>query len=368
MLYYLLYPLRDTFFIFNVFKYITFRAAFACVTAFLITVIFAPPIIRKLQALKVGETIRQKYCPGLYERHKGKQGTPTMGGILVLFGIFVSTIMWADMKNSFVLIALMVTGWLGGIGFLDDYSKLVSGAKGAKSGKRGLNKRTKLFAQIIAGFIVGLFLYINPKTTGVLEMPFFKDLAINLGIFYIPFVILVITAASNAVNLTDGLDGLAIGCITLTALAYAGMSYVTGHVDFAHYLGIYYLPEAGELTVFCAAIVGAGLGFLWYNTYPASIFMGDTGALALGGAIGTVAVFVKKEIILLLIGGIFVVEALSVLLQVISFRCTGKRIFKIAPLHHHFEMCGWAEPKVTVRLWIIAIILVFLSFATLKLR
>ena len=364
MLYYLLYPLREYFFVFNVFKYITFRAAFASITAFLITVIFAPPIIKKLQALKIGETVRRKYCPDLYDLHKEKQGTPTMGGVLILLGVFLSTILWADMKNSFVLLALMVTGWLGGIGFLDDYRKLIS----RPGASRGLNKRTKLLSQAIAGFIVALFLYMNPKTTSVLEVPFFKDLAIDLGIFYIPFVILIIAASSNAVNLTDGLDGLAIGCVTLTAVAYTGMSYVTGHVQFAEYLGIYHIPEAAELTVFCAAIVGSGLGFLWYNAFPASIFMGDTGALALGGAIGSVAVFVKKEIILLLVGGVFVVEALSVLMQIISYRSTGKRIFKIAPLHHHFQMCGWAEPKVTVRFWIIAVILVFLSFATLKLR
>lgn len=365
MLYHLLYPLREYLFVFNVFKYITFRAAFASITAFLITVIFAPPIIQKLKALKVGETIRQKECPGLYDLHKGKQGTPTMGGILILLGVFVSTILWADIKNSFVLLALMVTGWLGGVGFLDDYKKLAS-VPG--KGKKGLNKRTKLLSQIFVSLIIGVFLYTNPKTTTVLEMPFLKELAIDLGIFYILFVMLVITASSNAVNLTDGLDGLAIGCIILTAVAYTGMSYVAGHFQFAQYLGIYYLPEAGELSVFCAAIAGAGLGFLWYNSFPASIFMGDTGALALGGAIGTVAVFIKKEIILFLVGGIFVIEALSVLLQIISYRSTGKRIFKIAPLHHHFEMCGWAESKVTVRFWIIAIILMLLSFATLKLR
>ncbi len=365
MLYYLFYPLREYFFVFNVFKYITFRAALASVTAFLITIIFAPPIIKKLQTLKIGEKIRQKHCPDLYNLHREKQGTPTMGGILILLGIFASTILWADIKNSFVLFALMVTGWLGGIGFLDDYRKFVSVKR---SSRRGLSKRTKLFSQIFIGFVVALFLYMNPKSTTVLEMPFLKELAIDLGIFYMPFVMLVITAASNGVNLTDGLDGLAIGCVVLAAVAYTGMSYITGHAGFAEYLGIYHLPEAAELTVFCAAIAGSGLGFLWYNSFPASIFMGDTGALALGGAIGTVAVFVKKEIILLLVGGIFVVEALSVLLQVISYRFTGKRIFKIAPLHHHFEMCSWAEPKVTVRFWIIAIILMLLSFATLKLR
>jgi len=366
MLYYLLYPLREYFTIFNVFKYITFRAAFASITAFLITVIFAPLIIRKLQALKIGESVRQKECPGLYDLHKNKQGTPTMGGILILVGVFASTFLWAELSNLYLLLAIFVTLYLGGLGFVDDYKKLMY-AK-TKKGSRGLNKRTKLFFQALIGLVVALFLYYNPDNTRVVEFPFFKNIVIDLGIFYIPFVILVISACSNAVNITDGLDGLAIGGIIMTAITYAGMSYLTGHVRFAEYLGIYYLPEAAELTVFCAAIVGAGLGFLWYNAYPASIFMGDTGALALGGAMGTVAVFIKKEMLLFLVGGIFVVEALSVLLQILSFRTTGKRIFKIAPLHHHFEKCGWPEPKVTIRFWIIAVILVLLSFSTLKLR
>ena len=366
MLYYLLYPLREYFTIFNVFKYITFRAAFASITAFLITVILAPPIIRKLRELKIGESVRQKECPGLYDLHKNKQGTPTMGGILILIGVFASTLLWAELNNMYLLLAMFVTLYLGLLGFVDDYKKLMY-AK-AKKGSRGLNKRTKLFFQGLIGLAVALFLYWNPDNTRAIEFPFFKNLVIDLGIFYIPFVMLVISACSNAVNITDGLDGLAIGAIIMTAVTYAGMSYVTGHVKFAEYLGIYYLPEAAELTVFCSAIIGAGLGFLWYNSYPASIFMGDTGALALGGALGTVAVFIKKEMLLVLVGGIFVVEALSVLLQIISFRTTGKRIFKIAPLHHHFEKCGWPESKVTIRFWIIAIILVFLSFSTLKLR
>jgi len=363
MLYYFLYPLREYWTFFNIFKYITFRAAFSSITAFLIVVLFAPPIIRRLKALKIGENVRGKESLNSYDLHKHKQGTPTMGGILILIGIFLSTILWADLANSYLLLALLVTFWLGGIGFLDDYKKLKN-----KSGKRGLSKKTKLLAQFIIGLVIALFLYWNPKSSTIIEIPFFKNLAINLGIFYIVFVIFVITACSNAVNITDGLDGLATGCIVMTAIAYTVFSYVTGHVRFAEYLGIYYLPEAAELTIFCAAIAGAGLGFLWYNTFPASIFMGDTGALSLGGAIGTIALFIKKEIILLLVGGIFVVEALSVLMQIISFRSTGKRIFKIAPLHHHFEVSGWAEPKVTVRFWIVAIILVLLSLATLKLR
>src|SRR3989338_3349799 len=365
MLYYLLYPLREYFFFFNVFRYITSRIVFSSVTAFLITVIFAPPIIKKLKSLKVGETVRKKECPGLYTLHKLKEGTPAMGGILILLGVAGSTILCADIKNSFVLLGLLVMVWLGGGGVIYDYKKIFFQSR---SRKRGLKKRTKLICQGFIGLVVALFLYKNPHATNVLEMPFLKELAIDMGIFYIPFVIFIITASSNAVNLTDGLDGLAIGCVALTAVSYAGLSYVTGHVGLAEYLGIYYLPEAGELSVFCAAIVGASLGFLWYNSYPASIFMGDTGALALGGAIGTVAIFIKKEIILLLVGGIFVAEAFSVILQIISYRTTGKRIFRIAPLHHHFEMCGWSEPKVTVRFWIIAIILVLISFATLKLR
>ncbi|MFH1479077.1 MAG: phospho-N-acetylmuramoyl-pentapeptide-transferase [Candidatus Omnitrophota bacterium] len=365
MLYYLLYPLRDYFFAFNVFKYITFRAAFSSITAFLITVIFAPPIIRKLTALKIGETIRKEDCPHLYDLHKDKKGTPTMGGVLILLGVIVSTLLWADIKNVFVLMAMLVTVFLGAVGFWDDYIKLLS-EKGLC--KRGINKRTKLLAQVAVGLLVGVFLYLEPSTSTMLEMPFLKELAVNMGIFYIPFVILVIVASSNAVNITDGLDGLAVGCIVLTAVAYTGMSYIAGHINFADYLGIYYHPQAGELSVFCASIAGAGLGFLWYNSYPASIFMGDTGALSIGGAIGTVACFIKKEIVLFLVGGIFVVEALSVLLQIISYRTTGKRIFKIAPIHHHFEMCGWPESKITVRFWIVAIILVLLSFATLKLR
>ncbi|MFA4991949.1 MAG: phospho-N-acetylmuramoyl-pentapeptide-transferase [Candidatus Omnitrophota bacterium] len=364
MLYHLLYPLGEHWTVFHVFKYITFRAVFASVTAFLITVIFAPPIIARLKALKIGENVRQKECPNLYDLHKGKQGTPTMGGILILLGVFASVLLWGDLRNVYLLLALGVTLWLGIIGFADDYRKLTR--KTSKT--RGLKKRTKLLAQVMVGLAIGAFLYCSPKNTTVLEFPFLKTLAVDLGIYYILFVTLVITASSNAVNITDGLDGLAIGCIVMTAVAYTIMTYVTGHVRFAEYLGIYYLPEAAELTVFCAAIAGAGLGFLWYNSFPASIFMGDTGALALGGAIGTVAVFIKKEVLLLLVGGIFVVEAASVLMQIISFRTRGKRIFKIAPLHHHFEMCGWPEPKVTVRFWIVAVILVLLSLATLKLR
>lgn len=365
MLYYLLYPLREYFSGFNVFKYVTFRAISSSITAFLIVVIFAPPIIRKLKALKIGENVRQMECPNLYDLHKWKQGTPTMGGVLVLLGVVGASVLWADIKNSYLLLALLVTLFLGGIGLLDDYKKLTYKTKKTA---RGLNKRTKLLSQLVIGLVIGLFLYWDPNNSKSLELPFFKNLVMNLGIFYIPFVMIVITASSNAVNITDGLDGLAIGCIVMTAITYTGMSYVTGHVRFAEYLGIYYLPEAAELTVFCSAIMGAGLGFLWYNSYPASIFMGDTGALALGGAIGTVAVFIKKEFVLFLVGGIFVIEALSVLIQIVSFRSTGKRVFKIAPLHHHFEMCGWAEPKVTVRFWIISIILVLLSFVTLKLR
>lgn len=362
MLYYLLYPLRDIFFGFNVFRYITFRAAFASVSAFLITVLFGPFVIKKLKKLKFGEEIRNSECPSLYPLHKDKQGTPTMGGLLILFGVTISTLLWADFKNSFVVVSLLVMLWLGLVGFLDDYKKL------RVKTIRGLRARTKLISQILAGGIVGLFLYLRRDANTMLEFPFFKKLSMDLGAFYVPFVILVIVGTSNAVNITDGLDGLATGCVVMAAIAYTGMSYITGHVRFAEYLGVYYTPEAAELTVFCASIVGSGLGFLWFNAFPATVFMGDTGALALGGAIGSIAVFIKKELLLFLVGGIFVMEAASVVIQVFSYKTRHKRVFKVAPIHHHFQLNGWSEPKVTVRLWIVAIILALLSFATLKLR
>ena len=362
MFYHLLYPLRELFFGFNIFRYITFRAAMAAVTAFALSMLLGPALIRKLSELKVGENIRKNECPGLYPLHKSKEGTPTMGGILILLSIIGSTLLWGDLSNQYVMLVIFATAWLGIIGFADDYMKLV------KKRSMGLNPRLKFLWQLLLGLIIGVTVSYDPIIGGRLDVPFFKELVVNLGIFYSIFAALVIVGSSNAVNLTDGLDGLAIGCIIMVALAYSGMSYLTGHIRFSSYLNILHVPGVGELTVFCASIVGAGLGFLWYNTYPASVFMGDTGALALGGAIGVVAVLIKKELVLLLVGGIFVAEAVSVILQVGSYKLRRKRIFLVAPVHHHFQLKGWAEPKVPVRFWIIGAVLALLSLATLKIR
>ncbi len=364
MLYKFLYQLRDLFFGFNVFHYITFRAVLAAVSSFLFTVIFTPTIINKLSNLGIYQYIRDDSISApLYQLHKNKKGTPTMGGIIILMAIIISTFCWADVSNKFIQLALFSVVWLGVLGFADDYLKLV------RKHSSGLTIPMKLIGQSVLGLIIGLGLYFDKSISTTLDVPFLKNLIVNLGVFYVFFVMLVIVASSNAVNITDGLDGLAIGCVAIAAITYAGFSYIAGHINFSQYLNITYIPQAGELSVFCASIVGASLGFLWFNCFPANIFMGDTGSLALGGAIGLVAIFIKKELLLILVGGIFVVEALSVLLQIILYRYSGgKRLFLIAPLHHHFEIKGWEEPKVTVRLWLIAVILALLSLATLKLR
>lgn len=362
MFYHFLYPLRDIFFGFNVFKYITFRAAGASVSAFLISIILGPIVVRYLTYLKIGQYVRKEEVPALYDLHKSKQGTPTMGGILILFAILFSTILWSDLSNSYIQLVMLVTFFLGMVGFADDYIKLV------KKRSLGLRSMTKLFWQIIISLALGIKVFCDPEISTILDVPFFKNLVINLGILYILWVVLVVVGSSNAVNLTDGLDGLAIGCVIMIALAYTGFSYVAGHSRFSEYLNISYVPGTGELAVFCAALIGAGLGFLWFNSYPATVFMGDTGSLALGGAIGTVAVLIKKELLLLLVGGIFVIEALSVILQVASFRLRGKRIFLMSPLHHHFQLLGWSESKITIRFWIAGAVLALLSLSTLKIR
>ncbi|MBM3252949.1 MAG: phospho-N-acetylmuramoyl-pentapeptide-transferase [Candidatus Omnitrophica bacterium] len=363
MLYHFLYPLREYFFGFNVLKYITFRSALCSVIAFLLSIIFGPLIIKKLKGLKIGENIRREdSVKRLYELQRNKEGTPTMGGVLILLSMILSIILCADLTNVYIQLTLFATVCLGGIGFLDDFIKL------KKKRSLGLKPSVKLIGQTIIGLIIAILLYINPETNKSLDVPFFKKASFDMGVWFIPFVVLVIVGSSNAVNLTDGLDGLAIGCTVMVALAYSGFSYVSGHKDFSRYLNIFYVPGSGELAIFCASIVGAGLGFLWYNCYPASIFMGDTGSVALGGAIGTVAVFIKKELVLVLVGGIFVFEALSVILQTSSFKLRKKRVFLMAPLHHHFQLKGWEESKVTIRFWIVAAILVLFSLSTLKLR
>jgi len=360
--YHIFYPLKDFWFGFNIFKYITFRAAFAAISAFVICVALGPAVIRLLSRLNIKEEATRPDAPALREFHGKKSGTPTMGGVLIVGAVIASTLLWARLDSSYIWLAVAATSWLCAIGFIDDYMKLANG------NGRGMRVMTKFTGQFIAGLAVALFLYFSAEATTLLHFPFLKRLVMDLGVFYVPFVIIVIIGASNAVNLTDGLDGLAIGCLVMIAAAYALISYVAGHFKISGYLGIPFIPRAAEMSVFCAAILGSGLGFLWFNSHPASIFMGDTGSLALGGAIGTVAVLIKKEILLLFVGGVFVIEALSVILQVASFKLRGERIFRMAPLHHHFQLKGWPEPKIIVRFWILSAILALFALATLKLR
>jgi len=362
MLYHLLYPLHDIISFLNIFRYITFRAAMATITAFLISLILGPIIIKFLQRSKIGENIRKEDSAKLYELHSRKQDTPTMGGILILLAILSATLLWADIFNRYIILVLFSTVWLGITGFIDDYLKHI------RKKSKGLTATSKFTSQIILGLVLGIVLFLTPQNSTKIDMPFLKDVSFELGIFYIFFVIIVITGSSNAVNLTDGLDGLAIGIVIMVAVAFSVLSYVSGNIKFSTYLFIPYLKGSGELTVFCASILGAGLGFLWFNCYPASIFMGDVGSLALGGALGTTALLIKKELLLVIVGGIFVLEALSVILQVASFRLTKKRIFRIAPLHHHFQFLGWPETKVIVRFWILAALLSLFTIVTLKIR
>ncbi|MBI4549910.1 MAG: phospho-N-acetylmuramoyl-pentapeptide-transferase [Candidatus Omnitrophica bacterium] len=361
MFYQFLYPLRDEWFVFNIFKYITFRSAGASLTAFLVCLLLGPAVTRWLSSLSaVGSTERQ-HAEKIHHLYVEKKHVPTMGGILIIFGIVVGTLLWADLRSRLTLFSLAALLWFGAIGFLDDYLKVT------KKNTKGLRSLAKLGGQVVLGLALGLYLYRDVEFGGLLNVPFLKA-SIFLGWLYIPFVIIVLAGCSNALNLTDGLDGLATGCMIFAAGAFAVISYVSGHVVFASYLQIPFFPEAGELAIFCAAMVGAGVGFLWYNAYPATLFMGDTGSLSLGGALGTVAVCIKKELVLLIVGGIFVWEALSVILQVFSFKLTKKRIFKMSPFHHHLQLSGWPESKVTIRLWIIAFLLAVVGLSTLKLR
>ena len=362
MLYYLLYPLRDVIVGFNVFRYITFRTAFAALTALLISFILGPWLIERMRRIKLGQFIREEGP----KSHQQKAGTPTMGGILINVAILIPTILWADIYNPYIWIVLFVTFAYATIGFVDDYRKL------AKKHNLGLTAREKFTAQIVVALLAGLAIAYLPSIhnnySTVLTLPFIKNFKPDLGPLYIPFIIIIIVGASNAVNLTDGLDGLAIGSTLIAAVTYTVLTYAAGHFRIADYLRIAWVPQTGELAVFCGAMVGASLGFLWFNAHPAEIFMGDVGSLALGGAIGCLAVMIKQEILLIFVGGLFVLEALSVIIQVISFKTTGRRVFKMSPIHHHFELSGWRETKVVVRFWIIAIIFALLSLATLKLR
>ena len=364
MFYELLYPLKDVFFGFNVLRYITFRAMAAAVTAFLLCLLLGPFLIARLKERGVGQAVREKpeETRDLAGWHESKKGTPTMGGVLIVLAVLGTCLLWGNLRNTYLWLVLGVMLFLGGLGFADDMRKW------RMKNARGMSSRHKLLWQGLLAFGVGAVLYLDPAVSDRLDIPFFKTWNVALGAAYIPFVFLVLAGTSNAVNLTDGLDGLAIGLVLLITLTYGVLSYVTGHAAISDYLNIFHVPGAGELAVFCASLFGAGLGFLWFNSYPASVFMGDTGALALGGAIGATSLIIKKELILVLVGGIFVAEAVSVILQVASFRLVGRRIFAMAPLHHHFQVKGWPEPKVITRFWIVGAILALLSMATLKLR
>ena len=345
---------------FNVFRYLTFRAILGVLTALLISLWIGPGMIKRLASYKIGQNVRDDGP----QSHLSKAGTPTMGGALILVSVAISTLLWSDLYNRQVWVALIVTLLFGAIGFVDDYRKLVGGSS------KGLSARAKYFWQTLFGLGAALFLFNTAQQPieTTLIVPFLKDVMIPLGAGFVILAYLVIVGSSNAVNLTDGLDGLAILPTVMVAGALGVFSYVTGHVTFANYLGIPYIHGVGELVVFCSALVGAGLGFLWFNTYPAQVFMGDVGALALGAALGVVAVMVRQELVLLIMGGVFVMETVSVILQVASFKLTGRRIFRMAPLHHHFELKGWPEPRVIVRFWIITVILVLFGLATLKVR
>ncbi len=359
MLYYLLYPLRIDYAVFNVFKYITFRTTYAVLTSILLSFFLGPYIIEKLKRFRAGNTIRD-YVPYTGEE---KAKTPTMGGMLILIALVVPVLLWARLDNFYVWFVTGVTTAMGVIGYLDDSLKIKA------QSSEGLTAKQKFLAQLFVSLIasVAIFMY-KGDVYSHLTVPFFKDFSIDLGLFYIPFATCVIVGTANSVNLTDGLDGLAIGPVIVAAATFVFLSYLAGNAKFSHYLFISYLPGVGELTIFAGTMVGAGLGFLWFNAYPAQVFMGDIGSLALGGALGSLALCTKNEILLVLIGGVFVMETLSVIIQVLSFKTRGKRVFQMAPVHHHFQIKGWAEPKIIVRFWIVAIMLALLSISTLKLR
>ena len=362
MLYHLFTQLTGYVSGFNLFRYITFRTAAATITAILISLFLGSFFIRILQRHQIKEKIRAEGP----QSHQVKAGTPTMGGLIILISIIIPTVLWADLTNYFVLMILLVTFWLGLLGYMDDYLKAV------KHQPKGMVGRKKLIGQITLGLVFGALLVFLPPNASfdtTTEIPFFKNYILVLGIMYIPFIVLVITGSSNAVNLTDGLDGLAIGLTGLCFLVFTGLTYVAGRADFSSYLQIAYIPGSGEMAVYCGAAVGAALGFLWFNSHPAEVFMGDTGALALGGVLGAIAILIKKELFLVIVGGVFVIEALSVIIQVLSYKHRGgKRVFRMAPIHHHFELLGWPESKVVTRFWIIGALFALLTLSTLKIR
>ena len=352
---------------FDIFRFLTFRSALAAIFGLFFSIYFGPKIIFYLKKKQIGEA---KKADGP-KSHWSKAGTPTMGGIIIIFSVVIPVLLWADIKSLYIILILAGTIWLSAVGFLDDYLKVV------KKYPNGLIARYKLLGQIIIGLIVGAVIYFSPQfdvINSVTTVPFLKNVNFDFSYFYIPVVVFIITATSNAVNLTDGLDGLAIGVIIIVMIALSIISYISGNAIFSDYLNIIYLPGAGELTVYVAALVGASLGFLWFNSYPAQVFMGDTGSLALGGAFGIISVLIKKELLIPILGGVFFMETISVIIQRLYFKYTkrkygeGKRVFKMAPIHHHFEMVGWPEPKIVIRFYIIAIILAIFSLASFKIR
>lgn len=361
-MFYFLHHFTDTSILFNLFRYITFRSAGASITAFFLCLWLGPSCILWLKKMRAVTDQKRAYAESIHEHFQGKKNVPMMGGILIVASIITSTLLWGNLTNRFVWMMILVTLWFGFVGFLDDWLKMRSGSS------NGLSSLTKFSGQIFMGFAIGFYLYLDPSFDKSLYVPLLKKEIFSLGIYFIPFVIIVLAGTSNALNLTDGLDGLAIGCTLFATTAFALITYVTGHADFAAYLAIPFVPQAGEVTVFCAALAGASAGFLWFNSYPAEVFMGDTGSLSLGGALGTIAVLTKKEVVLLIVGGIFVWEALSVILQVASFKLVQKRIFLMSPFHHHLQRKGWPESKITIRLWIIAFILAIVGLSTLKVR
>ena len=357
MFFHLLYPLSGDIGAFNVFRYITFRTGAATLTALFIAFAVGPPLIRALGRLRVGQPIRE-----IGPDHQSKAGTPTMGGLLILLSLLVSVLLWSNLDNRLVWILVGLTVGYGALGFIDDYAKV------RQRSSAGLTARAKLFWQTLLAAIVAVAIYTSPDFDARIAVPFFKNFTPYLGWLYIPLATFVIVAASNAVNLTDGLDGLAIGPVMISAGVFLLLAYVAGHAELAEYLAIKHVPSAGYLSIFCGALIGGGLGFLWFNAPPAQLFMGDVGSLALGGALGTIAVLIRQEILLAVVGGIFVIEALSVIVQVASFKLRGKRVFLMAPIHHHFEQLGWPEQRIVIRFWIISAILGLVALSSLKLR
>lgn len=358
MLYHILYPLHTTLSVFNVFRYITFRTVLSILTALIVSFFLTPYAIKKFHEWKIRSDKRED----VPDRHETKKGTPTMGGFVILVSTIIPTLLWADLGNEYIWTVTFALISFGAIGFMDDVRKL------KRQNGKGISGKTKLAFQILFGLAIAVFLYSRPGFITKLTIPFFKNATPDLGVFCLMLCIFIIVGTSNSVNLTDGLDGLAIGPVLTVCSTFLLFAYLAGNVKFAQYLQIFYVKGAGELAVLCGAMLGAGIGFLWYNAYPAELFMGDTGSLSLGASLATIAVIIKQEVLLVIAGGIFVIEAFSVIIQVASFKCRGKRVFKMAPIHHHFELKGWNEEKIVVRFWIISIILGLVALTTLKLR